>query len=190
METVGTPVSSIREAGRVAGNLAVAAGLAALLLLGFDQLPGLVTGEPHGVLRVKDIDAAERLLDGHVLIPTFFPETLRWPPSAVRASDGPPRSVSLEFTGRDGKWTRLVVCQTLEAGDAFPTGLLAPGREWYSTPVTIAGEKTTLESVRVGSEGSFDQVTVHRKGRKVLLRYDGPADELVRMAATLRSTRP
>ncbi len=174
----------------MAGTLAVAAGLAALILRGFDQLPALVTGEPHGILRVRDIDAAERLLGGHLFVPTYFPEKVRWPPASVRAAAGPPHAVALEFTGRDGRWTRLVVCQTLEAGGAFPDGLLAPGREWYSTSVTVAGERTTLESVRVGAEGNFDQLTVHKAGRAILLRYDGPADELVRMAATLRSTRP
>ena len=189
MEAVSTP-RPIREAVRVAGTLAVAASLTALILRGFDQVHALVTGEPHGILRVRDIDAAERLLGGRLLVPTFFPQSIRWPPATVRVAGGPPRAVALEFTGRDGRWTRLVICQTLEAGGDFPSGLLAAGREWYSTPVTVAGERTTLESVRVGSEGSFDQVTVHRTGRTILLRYDGPADELVRMAATLRSTRP
>lgn len=175
------------------GSLAVAASLAALVLRGLDQVPALVTGEPRGVIRVKDLEAAERLLGAHLLVPTFFPESVKWPPAAVRVARGAAADASaaaLEFTGREGRWTRLVVCQTLGKADSFPKGLVAPGREWYATPVTVAGEATELQSVRVGAEGSFDQLLVHRGGRLILLRYDGPADELVRMAATLRESRP
>lgn len=190
MESPSGPAGPAREFGRLAGTLALAAAVAAFSLLALDAVPGLVSGEPRGILRVRDVDTAERLLGARLLLPTFFPDKVRWPPEAVRVSTAAPRAAAVEFTDPARRWTRLVVCQTVMPAQACPGGLLDEGREWYSTPVTIGGQPATLDSVRVGTEGNFDQVVVRPRGRFVLLRYDGPADELVRMATTLRETRP
>jgi hypothetical protein len=167
-------------------TLSLVIGVTAALLRGLDALPGYLRGEPPGIKRLDSIEDAERRLRGRVVVPPYFPETLRWPPAAILVHDGPPGSVALTFVDRAGE-PRLVVFQSFDPAASPPRELVWPAVVLQRTTVRLSGQETALLRI-LGRDGEiWHEITWVSDQRRVLLRFRGPIDQLLAIAQSLRA---
>ena len=184
------PVGWARETARVIVVLAAVMGAAALALRALDAAPRLVTGERRGVARFLSIDGAEHALGVRLFVPAFFPDTLRWPPSSIRVFAGPPACASLAFDGRDGEPERLVIYQAPGPRASIAMALMPSARALHRAEVDLSAGSATLVRVELADGRIGNDLIWYRPDETLALRYDGPADELVRIAHSLRRRRP
>jgi len=184
------PVSWTREVARALVALAAVLGAAGLSLRALDAVPRLVTGEHRGVVRYQSIDGAEQALGVRLFVPAFFPDTLQWPPSSVRVFAGPPACAALAFDGRDGEPARLVIYQAPGPRASIAMALMPSARALLRTEVDLSLGSATLVRVELADGRIGNDLIWYRPDETLALRYDGPADELVRIAHSLRRRRP
>ena len=179
--------SMVSEGARALWTLTLVLGGAALALVALDSMPTWLHGHPRGVRRAGSIEEAERRVQSRVLLPSYFPDSLRWPPSQVRFIVDDGGSVALDFQGKDGA-PALLLAQTLAPGGAIPDGL--QGRpaviQRQSAPL---GEDAVLARV-VAEDGTlWNQLEWGRSGRRFLLRGRGSLEDLIRMARSIHGER-
>ena len=165
----------------------VVAGTAAVLRMA-DWAPAVLGGEPRGVRRYMSIEEAERATRARVRLPAFFPDTLGWPPARVRLAVGRPASLAVVVAGRAGSMAHLVVAQTLGARGPISPLLLGPGVTLQSAAIEVAGRAATLTRLSLAGGALVHQVTWDSVDRTVSVRFDGPLDQLLRMADSLERT--
>jgi hypothetical protein len=162
-------------------TLVLVVGGTAGLLAALDSAPGCIQGVPRGVRNLKSIDEAERRLRGTLALPAFFPDTLQWPPSAIRAVQDTSPAVALAFQGRAGG-VELWLAQTMAGDGPIPPSLLPPATVLGKGSVAVGGEEATLSRI-VGEDGTiWHEIAWRQFGRRLVLRGKGPLDQLVRMA--------
>lgn len=154
------------------------------LLRAVDEVPGFLTGTSRGVVRHPSVQSAEHQLRARLLLPAYFPDRLAWPPADVRTATGPPRSAALLFEGRGGSLDRLLLVQTLSVGPA-PRTLLPRGEEFDPRKIEVKGRPARLHDVRLPSGEVWQELSLTVGERRVTLRYEGPGNELLRMAGSL-----
>ena len=173
----------LAEALRATLALVTVVAVAAALLAALDGVPALITGEPRDLRRAGTVDEVERRLRTRLVVPSFFPSSLAWPPGRVSWVAGPPGAVALSVAGRDGA-PRLLIAQTLGPG-SIPQSLVPEADVLERTPVAVGTAPGTLS--RVVEDGVMAwQVTWVQGGRTLLLRSRGTLDELLRMARSAR----
>lgn len=161
----------------------------ALALKALDRLPALLTGTPHGVRVYATIEDAERALGARVWLPAFYPDTLAWPPSRVDAWPGPPVVVALYMDARADGHERLVLVESLGTPAPPPPALLPPGQVLTTIEVPIGSRTAVLtRAVAPGGEVVHD-VSWDHGTRRLTLRYHGPVEELLLIAASLERTQ-
>lgn len=183
--------SSLRQLSLILATLGLVMGATAGALRGLDALAGYLQGEPRGVKRYRSIEEVEKKVGARVLLPAYFPDTLAWPPAAVRLARRPWPTVALSFAGREGNGHRLFIYQTFgEAGSLSPELLPPPGQLLNTTTVLLDGSEGRLSRI-VGENGEIWHVlTWEKDGRQLALRFRGPVEELLRMARSLGRGRP
>ncbi len=175
--------STVSEGARALLTLTLVLGGTAAALATLDAMPTWMHGQPRGVRRAATVEEAERRLQARVLVPSYFPDTLRWPPSTVRFVREDGGSVALDFLGKDGSPALLLV-QTVGGDGAIPDGL--QGRlaviQQQSAPL---GDDAVLARV-VAEDGTlWSQLNWSRGGRRFLLRGRGSLEDLIRMARSI-----
>jgi hypothetical protein len=167
-------------------TLSLVVGTAAGLLRGLDALPGYVTGEPPGIKRLRSVEDAETSIRDRVIVPPYFPDSLHWPPVMIVAHAGPPASVALTFADAAGE-PALVVFQSRDPRVA-PRELVAPAVVLQRATVSMPDGDAELLRV-LTRDGAIWHEIVRRSGeRRVVLRFRGPVDQLVRMARSVRDS--
>jgi hypothetical protein len=179
------PTGLGQELARVVVSLTAVFVLAAGGLKLLDRIPGLVLGTPHGVTRYQDIEQAERALGQDVLVPPYFPDTLRWPPTSIEATAGPSPAVALRFAGRDGRPDRLQICETLGPDEASAREILPDVAVLETATVLVEGTRARLRRVLADDGRLLHELTWRLGQRSFVLRFDGPVDQLLAMAQSL-----
>jgi len=157
--------------------------LGAALLAALDGLPALVAGEPRGLRRAANLEEAERALHARLVLPAYFPASLRWPPHRIRYLVGQPSAVALAVDAQDGS-PHLLLAETTGPG-AVPTELLPDAPVLSRSPVAVGPAQGMLS--RVVDDGVVTlEVEWQLGGRSLLLRSRGSLDELLRMARSAR----
>ena len=127
------------------GLLAFAAAVAVLIaaLKVFNWIPSVA--QPDLLKKYKDLDEVKMSLNiRDIIIPSYFPQNLRWPPSSVLAQGKPFPAVVMEFEQIGTKDTVLVISQSrserFRADDKIRIAQLKE-----KVPYTIKGRKSVLE---------------------------------------------
>ncbi len=187
MTATGPMGSTVSEGARALWTLILVLGSAAFALVGLDSMPTWLHGQPRGVRRAGSVEEVERRLQARVLLPSYFPDTLRWPPSQVRFTREEGGSVALDFQGKDGAPALLLAQTTAPAGeipDAIKGRLAVIQRQ--SAPL---GEDAVLARV-VAEDGTlWSQLEWTGKDRRFLLRGRGSLEDLIRMARSIHGER-
>jgi hypothetical protein len=183
----GAMGSTVSEGARALWTLALVLGGTTVALVALDAMPTWLHGQPRGVRRAATVEDAERRMQSRVLLPSYFPDTLRWPPGDVRFTRDEGGAVALTFQGTDGA-AALVLMQTVAGAGPIPDGLA--GRlaviQQQSAPI---GDDAVLSRV-VAEDGTlWSQLEWTRGGRRFLLRGRGSLEVLIRMARSIHGER-
>lgn len=168
--------------------------LAAVALVTFatlrvaDRIPGWVAGVPSDVRTYGSLADAERAAGRRLGLPFYFPNTLRWPPAAIR-STSPATSVAVVFDGLDGRPARLVVCETGEARGGCAPPLVEEVTLMERRPVNLAGRPAELRRVLDPSGRQVTEIAWASGNRRRLLRFEGPVDQALLMAQSIERSR-
>lgn len=85
--------------------------LLVLVLKGLNRLPLVV--QDDFMRRYSDLDEIRGTLQmPSILVPSFFPQNLSWPPSTILAQGNPFPAVIMEFEKTGGKETVLLISQS------------------------------------------------------------------------------
>lgn len=170
---------------RAVGLLVLVLAAAAATLAALDGVPAWVNGESRDVRLAKSLEDAERRVRARLVLPAYFPDTLQWPPQRIRVLPGQVPAVSLVFTLRAGGEPRLVITQTIGAGE-IPERLLPVAGALDESRVAVGKTPGTLRRV-VGPDGEiWRELTWIHGGRTIVARSKGTLEELIRMARSAR----
>jgi hypothetical protein len=150
-----------------------------------DRLPALAAGTPHGVRVYAAIADAERAIGTRIWLPPYYPDTLAWPPSRVDVWAGPPVSVALHVAGRGGTSDRLLIVESLGGPAAPPESLLPAVDVLTSSNVPIGARQGLLVRAVAATGEVLHDVSWDHGSRRITLRYHGPVEELLLIAASL-----
>lgn len=173
------------EVARLLGRYVAVVGATAAALLVLDAVPRLLSGAGRGVTTFRNVEAAERALATTLLLPAFFPDVYRWPPSEVTASAHPARAVALTFEPRAEGAGRLLLVQTLDSDLPVPGRLLPHGKVLHEVAFDLDGTPARMIDVLLPPDGTFHDLSFAVKGRRVVFRFQGDAVTVLKMAASL-----
>jgi hypothetical protein len=181
-------VRRARELARVLTLLVlVVAGAAA----GLKVLDWVARAAAPGPPRVyTSVAEVERAAGERLVLPSYFPDTLGWPPVSIRTEGrGRPRAVVLGFAPPDGGPVRLYVGQALGGAPAPGPDSLPPGVVLETHEATVGSARATLSRL-LGEDGaSWYELAWRSEGRAFTLRSRGSLAELVRMAESVHGRR-
>jgi hypothetical protein len=177
--------ATLLHAAGIAGSLAVVIAGSALALRAIDAIPGVLTGDGSGIVRYASIEGVERAFGSRLVLPAFFPDSLRWPPEVVRFHDAPPVTAALSFAGRDGQADRLTICLARGGRASIPMQLMPAGRVLHRVEVPVQEGEATLYRVQMPDGSLRNDFIWHRGDVSLAMRYAGPADELLSIALSV-----
>jgi len=186
--TAATP--SLRDVAGLLGPYLGAVAAVSALLLFLDAIPSLVLGGARGVRVHPSVEEAERALGARLLVPVYFPETYGWPPASVRTSAGAPRAAALTLERRGTRGPALLFVQSLDGDSAPPAKLLPRGSETHAAAVDLGGTTARLTDVLLPPDGTFYDLSFVAAGRRVVFRFQGPPEEVLKMARSLPRGEP
>lgn len=174
---------------KASGFLAFAAGLAVLVvaLKALNWLP--LAAQKDLLRRYGDIEEMRAELGiRRVLVPSYFPEELRWPPTVILAQGKPFPAVIMEFErsgeGKAGGGVALVIAQA--ASDDFsPGGTLEITRIREKAAYPLGGRDAVLE---VGSDAQGEpcsRISWREKEFRVTVVARSTPFELIKVARSM-----
>jgi hypothetical protein len=175
--------------GRFAIVLLATLAISAALLRMADAIPSWIRGEPRGVREYVSLDALEVELETRVLLPSYFPDTLQWPPARVALAAGEGQPIAVEFVNRRGR-TGLVVCQAIRGDFPIPARLLPAGQVIADEPVLVSDRPGRLTRSRGPDGQPWTDLSWVVEDRRVVMRVVGSDENLMRLARSLHRSRP
>jgi hypothetical protein len=127
------------------GLLAFAAAIAFLVVVMKVVNWAPSAAQPELLKKYRDLEEMKTSLNiRDIIIPSYFPQDLRWPPSAVLAQGKPFSAVVMEFEQIGTKETVLVISES--ASDRFRADDKVRITELKEkVPYSLKGRKSTLE---------------------------------------------
>ncbi|BDG07388.1 hypothetical protein [Anaeromyxobacter paludicola] len=172
------------ELARAALVFALVSGVTVILLGALDALPSVLRGEDRRVHPVPTVQEAERRLRSRLVLPAYFPDTLRWPPALIRVQSSPP-AVAMEIQARDGE-PRMLLAQSVGADEAPPSQLVPPSPAIGVSTVAVGKLPGKLGRV-VGPDGRiWYELSWVTAGHRMVYRSAGSLEELLKMARSAR----
>lgn len=160
---------------------------AVLMLVGvlklLNWLPAVAQKE---VLRpYKDIEEVRSELSlRDVLIPSYFPEKLRWPPSAILAQGTPFPAVIMEFDDAGTRETVLVITQA--ASEAFPAvDRIRMDRVSEKVGYSLRGREAVLEVGTCAGGEPCSAISWKERGYRIGVTAKSSPIELIRVAESM-----
>jgi len=113
-----TPVKKIGKISRGLLWFLVMAAVVIAFLTAVNRMPSVIRDDyARKYNTIEEVKLS--LKPDRVLIPSYFPEGIFWPPSLIFAQKRPYKAVVMEFNGAGGKDTVLIVTEsTLKGSDA------------------------------------------------------------------------
>lgn len=182
---MGQTRTRLGRLGTLVGLFAAAAG--SLFVLG--QLP-LVLAGPQATRRFNNVEELERSLGERLALPSYFPNSLRWPPVLLERRGQSPASVLLVFSARQEDSARVYLAQTVGGRGRLEKELLPPAVSLEERELELHGRKALLLRLK-GEDGSlWYELRLEQDGRSVALRSKGALEELLRMVSSLHREGP
>jgi hypothetical protein len=150
-----------------------------------DRLPTLLSGMPHGARVYASVEEAERAMGARVWLPAYYPDSLAWPPARVDTWPGPPAMVALHVNARGSSQERLVLVQSFGSPASPPPELLPPAEVLTTSEVFIGGRAAVVSRAVVPGGEVVHDVRWDHGDRRIVVRYHGPVEELLLIAASL-----
>ena len=172
-------------AGKRFGLLAFLAGVAILVAV-LKVANWLPTAMQRDVLRrygsIEDVRSSVNL--GDIYVPSYYPQELGWPPSAIFAQGRPFPALVMEFVRAGGREAALVVSQSASSRPLLD-GRIRMDRVQESVRYSLKGRDAVL-SVGVSSRGEQVSRIVWTEGKyRIDLAAKAPPVELIKVAESM-----
>lgn len=172
-----------RERWRVLAVVTFVAAAAALSLKVANGLPSIFA-RPALPQSFGQLSELERAVHRRLLLPAYFPSSLRWPPTRLELSLD--RSVvTLGVSDKDGGRERLILVQTVTEADEVPETSRPPGVVFDQQPVRVGAAEATLARVRAEDGVTWNEVRWRTADAAYAIRFNGSVEELLRMASSV-----
>ena len=165
-------------------------GATAATLAVLNRIPDLAGTNPRRVRTASSLRAVEARLGQGLLLPSYFPQWLEWPPSSIRFVDGPPAIVAFALDARDGSGPVLRIVQVFDRDGAVPEPLLPRGSVTESAPARVGLEPARLSRLRLADGTPWSELEWTEQERRVVFRFRAESSDVLRMARSLRKERP
>jgi hypothetical protein len=175
----------MREVGSLLARYLAVMGAAAAVLAAADRVPTLLGGATHGARVYRTLSEAEAALGARLLVPSYVPDTLAWPPSRIEVAPGPPPVAAIRVARRGATREALVICQSIGAPAVPPRWLLSPLEVLREADVEVAGRPGRLTRLLTPGGGLVHDLSWTVGPRRFTLRYEGAVEDLLRMARAL-----
>lgn len=180
------PSASVR---RIVESWLVVVAVCALAVKALDHVPGWLSGTPHGVRMYSSVSDAEAAIGARLWLPSFYPDSLAWPPARVAAWPGPPTTVALQVNGRTSDRERLLIVQSVGGAVDPPAQLLPPAELLNRSEMAVGGRPAVVTRVMAPGGEVVHDVRWDHGDRRIVLRYHGPVEELLLIAESLEHNR-
>jgi hypothetical protein len=167
------------------------AAVCAVVLKGADYVPSVLAGVPHGARAYWTVAEAEAGLGARIWMPTSYPSSIEWPPSRIDVWPLPPVSVAVHFRGRDGRRDRMILVQSIWERAEPPDTLLPPVETLMTIrDVPLGGRQATMTRELAPGGHLLHDLSWDQGRRHLVVRYDGPVEDLLAVADNLERIRP
>ncbi|HSB33265.1 MAG TPA: hypothetical protein VLG39_02295 [Nitrospirota bacterium] len=131
---------------------------------------------------IEEVRAKLHITD--VYMPSYFPESITWPPSEILAQARPYPAVLIIFHDRKTQDAALVISQA--ASDAFADDSLIPiARITRSVPYDVKNRKALLEVGVCANTEPCSRLSWTENGYRIKLAMKAPPFELIRIAESM-----
>jgi hypothetical protein len=119
-------------------------GTAALALFLLGVVPGYVQGPSEGISEYDSMEEAESRLGFDIVVPSYFPDYLAWPPAEVRGQLQPIPMAQTLFLSSDDRAEVLLISQILSSGEDLPIAWPWVESIQWELPATIGDHEGTM----------------------------------------------
>ncbi len=131
---------------------------------------------------VEEVRAKLNIRD--LLLPSYFPQSIMWPPSEILAQAKPYPAVLMIFKAANEREVALVISQA--ASDAFSSKALIPFAQITRTvPYDLKGRKALLEVGTDKNDEPCSRLSWREHDYRVMLAMKSPPFELIRIAESM-----
>jgi hypothetical protein len=162
----------------VVGTLALA-----LYLLGI--VPGHLQSTPGEVEEYDNLEEAESDLGFGIVVPSYFPSYLSWPPVNIQGQLEPVPMAKMLFLSSDHLTEALLICQVVSASEDLPIALPWIKAALSEAPVLISGNAGTLITGRRADGALINGVYWRADGMHFIVMTIHPAKELMILATSM-----
>ncbi|MFC2021866.1 hypothetical protein ACFLTR_01440 [Chloroflexota bacterium] len=119
-------------------------GMVTLILYLLGQAPDYIQGERHGLKEYDSIKKAETDIGFKLVIPTYFPSYLPWPPAKIYGQREPVPMVQALFLSQYESSEVMIISQIASNSEDLPVSLPWVETVRQKTPVSIGASKGVL----------------------------------------------
>jgi len=129
-------------------------------------------------------EAKDKLGIKDIYVPSFFPQTLEWPPAEVLAQKRPFEAMVMAFRRAGGEGTAMVVTQAERADFAYDAGV---GFDEVNerVPYDLKGRKALLEAGLCRDGSPCSRLTWEEGGITLKITIKSQPPELLRIAESM-----
>jgi hypothetical protein len=131
---------------------------------------------------VEEVRAKTKIRD--VYVPTYFPQSIMWPPSEILAQTKPYPAVMMVFNAANKRDVALVIAQA--ASDAFAKhGLIQFDRIARTVPYDLKGRKSLLDVGTCKNDEPCSRISWTENDYTITLTMKSPPFDLLRIAESM-----
>jgi hypothetical protein len=134
------------------------------------------------------VEEAEYSLGFRILLPSYFPDYLIWPPKEIRVVRKPSLIITLVFTSQgDGKPSLVIheIISNTDESKGAGVDSMEPNGDSEEIQVSVGGAKGTLELGVVEKGSRWTQLSWRQGDRKIVLTSNGSVEDLLKIARSI-----
>jgi len=148
-----------------------------------DWVPGVL--EPGLMKKYPSVEAAQSSLGIRtIVVPTYFPQALGWPPAEVLAQSEPFPAVIMTFN-RAGSGDPLLVISEAASPHFEPDVTIRFARIDETVPLDLSGRQATLEAGLCPDHAACSRIRWDEHGMRITLTMKAPSPDLLRIARSM-----
>jgi hypothetical protein len=182
-EDLAATTAPARGLARVLGVWVIVVATASFGLRVADAVPRVLLGVPRGVTRASDVPHLERLSGRRMPVPSYYPETIAWPPAEARYHVG--GSAAIWCRQRPAGGVALIVATAPSGLTGVADAVVPASVELQHEDVVLGSHPAVVSRVRDTEGTVWQQAQWQARGQIILVRYRGTLDELLKIAGSV-----
>ena len=161
--------------------------IAVSALAGLIRLAGMVPAMMQtGIMkRYGSIEEVRKKLNiRDIRVPSYFPQTLAWPPSRILAQTKPFTAVVMEFRSKSKEDVALIICQSASA-DFAPDGRLDIVQVREKTAYSLKGREALLEVGACRNNEPCSRMSWNEGGYRMTVAMESTPFDLIKVSESM-----